>query len=59
MNPLGPSTSAKSKEAAHCARFGALGTKKYKIKDGARMLKAWLVFLSFFSYFPRLVAIIG
>ena len=27
------------------------------IKDGAR--KAWLVFLSFFIYFARLVAIIG
>ena len=61
MHPLGPYTSAKSKEAAHCARFGALGTKKYKIKDGGRkaMLKAWLVFISFFIYFARLVAILG
>ena len=61
MHPLGPYISAESKEAAHCARFGALGTKKHKIKDGARKanLEAWLVFLSFFIYFPRLVAIIG
>ena len=61
MHPTGPYISAKSKEAAHCGRFGALGTKKHKIKDGARkaMPKAWLVFLSFFIYFSRLVAIIG
>ena len=32
----GPIFSAKSKEAAHCGQFGALGTKKHKIKDGAR-----------------------
>ena len=61
MHPPGPYISAKSKATAHCGRFGALGAKKHKIKDGARkaMLKAWLVFLSFFIYFPRLVAIIG
>ena len=57
MHPPGPYISAKSEEAAHCGRFGALGTKKHTDKDGAR--KAWLVFLSFFIYFARLVAIIG
>ena len=31
--------------------------KSTQTKDGAR--KAWLVFLSFFIYFARLVAIIG
>ena len=57
----GPTFSAKSKETAQCGRVGALGTKKYKIKDGApkAMQKAWLVFLSFFIYFARLVAMIG
>ena len=33
MHPTGPYISAKSKEAAHCGRLGALGTKKHKIKD--------------------------
>ena len=61
MHSPGPYISAKSKETAHCGRFGTLGTKKFKIKDGARkaMQKAWLVFISFFIYFARLVAIIG
>ena len=61
MHPPGANISAKSKETAHCGRFGTLGTKKHKIKDGARkaVRKAWLVFLSFFIYFARLVAIIG
>ena len=61
MHPPGPYISAKRKETAHCGRFGALGAKKHKIKDGARkaMPKAWLVFLSFFIYFARLVKIIG
>jgi len=36
MHPPWTYISAKNKEAAHCARFGALGTKKHKIKDGAR-----------------------
>ena len=31
----GANISAKSKETAHCGRFGSLGTKKHKIKDGA------------------------
>ena len=57
MHPPGTNISAKNKKTAHCGRFGTLGTKKHKIKDGAR--KAWLVFLSFFIYFARLVAIIG
>ena len=39
--------SAKSEDAAHCGRFGALGTKKHTDKDGAR--KAWLVFSRFSS----------
>ena len=72
MHPSGSYNSAKSKEAAkshnrmaleaaHCGRFGTLGAKNHKIKDGAwkAMQKAWLVFLSFFIYFARLVAIIG
>ena len=57
MHLPGPYISAQSEEAAHCGRFGALGTKKHTDKDGAR--KAWLVFLSFFIYFARLVAIVG
>ena len=36
MHSPGPYISAKSKETAHCGRFGTLGTKKLKIKDGAR-----------------------
>ena len=59
--PPGTYISAKSKVAAHCGRCGTLGAKKHKIKDGARkaMQKAWLVFLSFFIFFARLVAIVG
>ena len=56
MHLPGPYISAKSEEAAHCGRFGALGTKKHTDKDGA---EGRLVFLSFFVYFARLVAIIG
>ena len=55
MHPPGPYISAKSQEAAHCGRFGALGTKL----NSKMARKAWLVFLSFFIYFARLVAIIG
>ena len=33
--------------------------KSTKSKMARGRLKAWLVFLSFFIYFPRLVAIIG
>jgi len=55
MHPLGPYMSAKSQEAALCGRFGALGTKlNSKMARG----RAWLVVLSFFVYFARLVAII-
>ena len=56
MHPLRPYILAKSMEAAHYERFGALGTKlNSKMERG----KAWLVFLPFFIYFARLVAIIG
>ena len=53
----GPIISANSKEAAHCGRFGALGTKNV-IQKMARGRHGW-VFLSLFIYFARLVAIIG
>ena len=59
MHPPGPYISAKSKATAHCGRFGALGAKKYKIKDGARKAKGMVGFSLVFIYFPRLVAIIG
>ena len=55
MHSPGPYISAKSKEAAHYERFGALGT----MLNSKMARKAWLVFLSFFIYFARLVAIIG
>ena len=60
MHPPGTYNSAKSKEAAkshnrmaleaaHCGRFGTLGAKNHKIKDGAwkAMQKAWFVSLVF------------
>ena len=61
IHPPGANISVKSKGAAHCGRFGTLGTKKHAIKDGAQKAvpKAWLVFLSFFKYISRLVGIIG
>ena len=46
MLPPRPYISARSKEAAHCGRFGALGTKKHKIKDGARKATEGMVGLS-------------
>ena len=46
MHPLGPYILARSMEAAHYERFGALGTKlNSKMARG----KAWLVFSRFSS----------
>ena len=48
MHLPGPYISAKSEEAAHCGRFGALGTKKHTDKDGAEgMVGFSLVFRLF------------
>ena len=55
-----PTFQAKSKETAHCGRFGPWELKSTKSKMArGRQQKAWLVFLSFFIYFARLVAILG
>ena len=35
IHPPEANISVKSKETAHCERFGTLGTKTHKIKDGA------------------------
>ena len=54
MHPPGLYFSAESKEAAHCGRFGALGTNTHSKMARGSMV----VFLPFFIYFARLVAII-
>ena len=60
MHAPGANISAKSKETAHCGRFGPWELKSTKSKMArGRQQKAWLVFLSFFIYFARLVAILG
>ena len=53
MHPPGPYISAKSKETAHCGRFGALGTKKHKIKDGARKAQGMVGFSLVFHLFSK------
>ena len=56
MQPPRPYFSAQSKEAAHCGRFGALGTKlDFKMAPGGN--ESMVDFLPFFIYFARLVAI--
>ena len=53
MHPPGPYISAKSKEPAHCGRFGTVGTKKHKIKDGARKAKGMVGFSLVFHLFCK------
>ena len=53
MLPPRPYISARSKEAAHCGRFGALGTKKHKIKDGARKAEGMVGFSLVFHLFSK------
>ena len=53
MLPPRPYISARSKEAAHCGRFGALGTKKHKIKDGARKAEGVVGFSLVFHLFSK------